>query len=97
MITESILSAKVLGDNVLITTSTGKKIWVGREDYTQSASKVTFSEKKAGDKYKRKDGTEGIVKQDGFMFDGLDKIKEGVSLESKFKLAAQYGVQVSLD
>lgn len=47
---------------------------------------VSLTPKKAGDKYVKTDGTEGVVKKDGFLFDGT--LGNAASIRSSIEAAS---------
>ena len=75
--TELIASAKPVvatgRELVIITTASGATIWVPKAQYDASAEQVNYVAKKKGDKYTKKDGTEGVLTSDRNEYLGCGK------------------------
>jgi hypothetical protein len=83
--TENVQSAKptvATGRKMMIiTTQSGQTVWINENQYDPTAETVTYETKKAGDKYVKKDGTEGLLKSDRNDFIGSGRINKFAVLD----------------
>jgi hypothetical protein len=80
MNTEQIVSAKNVnttrGAQVIVTTATGKTVWVAKEAFDPNAETISYTAKKAGDEYVDKQGAKQVLKSDQNAFEGFGKLSK---------------------
>jgi len=60
-------------EQYIVTTMSGATVWAPKSQFDTNAEIICYESKKAGDKYVKKDKTEGILQKDGNNFLGCGK------------------------
>ncbi len=75
--TELIASAKPVvatgRDMIIVTTASGATVWVTKSQFDPAAEQITYTVRKAGEKYIKKDKTEGVLLADRNEYVGSSK------------------------
>lgn len=66
-------AGKMTQDMIIVTTITGKEIWVIKTQFDTNAEQITYVEMKAGDTYTNKEGKPDKLKADRNEFRGCGK------------------------
>lgn len=96
MITELIASTKPVNvkgvDYVIVRTASGAEVWVQKNQFDTNADQIVYEAHKAGEKYTKRDNTEGVFATDRKEFVGMKKLNKFELLE----FMAKHGISPSL-